>query len=97
MSLGRSSGGLPPDEVVQDSDTILKESERLIDKLHDPKVGSMLQIALAPCSPFSVTAELMRDSARLAREKGVLLHTHLAETKDENDFCLEKFGKRPID
>ena len=97
MSLGRSRGGLPPDEVVQDSDTILKESERLINKLHDPKAGSMLQIAVAPCSPFSVTAELMRDSARLAREKGVLLHTHLAETKDENDFCLEKFGKRPID
>ena len=97
MSLGRSSGGLPPDDVVQNTDTILKESERLINELHDPKVGSMIQIALAPCSPFSVTTELMRDSATLAREKGVLLHTHLAETKAENDFCLEMFGKRPLD
>ena len=97
MSLGRNSGGLPPDDVVQDADAILKDSDRLIDELHDPKVGSMIQIALAPCSPFSVTTELMRDSATLARDKGVLLHTHLAETKDENDFCLDTFGKRPLD
>jgi len=97
MSLGKSDGGLPPDEVVQNADDILKDSERLIHRFHQTNEGAMLQIALAPCSPFSVTTELMRDSAVLAREQGVLLHTHLAETMDENDFCLEKFGVRPVD
>lgn len=97
MSLGKSKGGLPPDELVQDADTILTDSERLIDTYHDARPGSMLQIALAPCSPFSVTKELMRDSAELARSRSVLLHTHLAETADENAFCLEKFGARPVD
>ena len=97
MSLGKSAGGLPPDEVVQDAETILRDSERLIDKYHDSSDGALLQIALAPCSPFSVTTELMRDSAQLARSKGVLLHTHLAETEDENSFCLEMFGRRPLD
>ena len=97
MSLGQSDGGLPPDDVVQTADEILKDSERLISQFHQANEGAMLQIALAPCSPFSVTTELMRDSAILAREQGVLLHTHLAETLDENEFCLEKFGVRPVD
>ncbi|MBT8078596.1 MAG: 8-oxoguanine deaminase [Gammaproteobacteria bacterium] len=97
MSLGDSDGGLPPDSVVQDADTILAESERLIGTHHDAAEDAFVQIALAPCSPFSVTPELMRDSAALAREHGVLLHTHLAETSDENEFCLARFGKRPLD
>lgn len=96
MSLGESQGGLPPDSVVDSEDTILADSARLIEQYHDPKPGSMLQIVLAPCSPFSVTGELMRQSARLAREYGVHLHTHLAETQDEEAFCLEKFGHRPV-
>ena len=97
MSLGKSDGGLPPDHVVQDSDTILAESERLISDYHDPAANALVQIALAPCSPFSVTPELMRDSATLARQHGVLLHTHLGETEDENDFCRSRFGKRPLE
>lgn len=97
MSLGQSDGGLPPDHVVQDADAILAESERLIQRWHDDRDEAMLQIALAPCSPFSVTPELMRDSAALARRYGVRLHTHLAETEDENDFCLREFGQRPLD
>jgi len=96
MSLGESKGGLPPDSVVDPEDLILKDSQRLIETYHDPEPGSMVQIVLAPCSPFSVTGELMRQSAVLAREYGVHLHTHLAETKDEEDFCLEKFGYRPV-
>tara|TARA_B100000686_G_C16757006_1_gene956182 strand:+ start:258 stop:1604 length:1347 start_codon:yes stop_codon:yes gene_type:complete len=97
MSLGESAGGLPPDNVVQESDTILTESERLISAYHENDDNAYLQIALAPCSPFSVSPELMRDSAHLARQHSVLLHTHLGETKDENDFCLSQFGKRPLD
>jgi len=97
MSLGRSKGGLPPDDVVQDEEMILKDSERLIDAFHDPEPFSMCRIALAPCSPFSVTPELMKQTARFAREKGVLLHTHLAETPDEDDFCQNKLGMRPLD
>ncbi len=96
MSLGESKGGLPPDSVVEEEDFILKDSQRLIEQYHDPNPGSALQIVLAPCSPFSVTADLMRESAKLAREYGVRLHTHLAETEDEEIFCLEKFGKRPV-
>lgn len=96
MSLGESKGGLPPDSVVDGEDHILADSERLILKYHDAKPGSMTQIVLAPCSPFSVTGELMRDSARLARKHGVHLHTHLAETQDEEVFCQEKFGYRPL-
>jgi cytosine/adenosine deaminase-related metal-dependent hydrolase len=96
MSLGESKGGLPPDSVVDDEDSILKDSQRLIQKYHDPKPGSMVQIVLAPCSPFSVTGELMKQSAKLAREYGVHLHTHLAETEDEEQFCLQKFGHRPV-
>ena len=96
MSLGESKGGLPPDSVVEDEDYILKDSQRLIEMYHDPNPGSMTQIVLAPCSPFSVTGELMRQSASLAREYGVQLHTHLAETQDEEVFCQEKFGFRPV-
>jgi len=96
MSLGESQGGLPPDSVVDTEEEILKDSQRLIETYHDPKAGSMVQIVLAPCSPFSVTGELMRQSAVLAREYGVHLHTHLAETQDEEDFCLEKVGYRPV-
>ena len=96
MSLGESQGGLPPDSVVDTEDAILKDSQRLIETYHNPNPGSMVQIVLAPCSPFSVTTELMRQSAILAREYGVHLHTHLAETEDEEDFCIEKFGHRPV-
>lgn len=96
MSLGESQGGLPPDSVVDSEGDILADSARLIERYHDPKPGSKLQIVLAPCSPFSVTGDLMRESARLARHYGVHLHTHLAETQDEEIFCLEKFGHRPV-
>ncbi len=96
MSLGESKGGLPPDSVVDSEDAILRDSQRLIERYHDPKPGSKLQIVLAPCSPFSVTGDLMRESAKLAREYGVHLHTHLAETEDEDDFCLQKFGYKPV-
>ncbi len=96
MSLGESKGGLPPDSVVDSEDKILEDSERLIKKYHDPKPGAMVQIVLAPCSPFSVTGELMKQSAVLARKYGVHLHTHLAETQDEEQFTLEKFGYRPV-
>ncbi len=96
MSLGESDGGLPPDHVVQPEAEILKDSQRLIETYHDPKPGSFVQIVLAPCSPFSVTADLMRESAVLAREYGVRLHTHLAETEDEESFCVEAFGHRPV-
>jgi 8-oxoguanine deaminase len=96
MSLGESKGGLPPDSVVEDEATILKESQRLIEQFHDPSPGSYTQVVLAPCSPFSVTGDLMRESAALAREFGVHLHTHLAETQDEEVFCLELFGHRPV-
>ncbi len=96
MSRGRSQGGLPPDTVVQREETILAASEELIGRYHDPAPLSMRRIALAPCSPFSVTEELMRESARLARRHGVRLHTHLAETKDEESYCLERHGCRPL-
>jgi cytosine/adenosine deaminase-related metal-dependent hydrolase len=98
MSLGESKGGLPPDRVVEDEDVILEDSQRVIETFHDAGAYSMLRIGLAPCSPFSVTGDLMRESARLARTyQRVGLHTHLAETLDEDRFCLEKFGKRPLD
>jgi cytosine/adenosine deaminase-related metal-dependent hydrolase len=96
MSLGESKGGLPPDSVVDTEVEILKDSQRLIETYHNSNPGSMVQIVLAPCSPFSVTPELMRQSAVLAREYGVQLHTHLAETKDEEDFCIKMFGHRPV-
>ena len=97
MSLGESDGGLPPDSVVEDEDSILKDSQRLIEEYHDSSLGALTQIVLAPCSPFSVTGDLMRRSAGLAREYGVRLHTHLAETQDEEVFCLEQFGYRPVE
>ncbi|MFU0825078.1 8-oxoguanine deaminase [Clostridium sp.] len=97
MSRGKSEGGLPPDSVVQSSDEILEDSERLIDKYHDNSKFAMHRIALAPCSPFSVTKELMIESRELARKKGVMLHTHLAETKDEEQFCLDMYGRRPVE
>jgi len=96
MSLGESQGGLPPDSVVDTEEHILADSARLIEQYHDPHPGSMLQIVLAPCSPFSVTGGLMRESAKLARQYGVHLHTHLAETEDEQQFCLDTFGHRPV-
>lgn len=96
MSLGESKGGLPPDSVVDSEEAILADSERLIQKYHDARPGAMVQIVLAPCSPFSVTGDLMKESAVLARKYGVHLHTHLAETQDEEQFTLEKFGYRPV-
>ena len=96
MSLGESQGGLPPDSVVDSEDDILEDSARLIERYHDAAPGAMVQVVLAPCSPFSVTGELMKRSASLARQYGVHLHTHLAETQDEEAFCLEKFGYRPV-
>ncbi len=96
MSLSEKDGGLPPDSVVDSEDNILRDSQRLIETYHDPRPGSFVQIVLAPCSPFSVTGDLMRESARLARQYGVHLHTHLAETEDEEQFCLQKFGYRPV-
>ncbi len=96
MSLGESEGGLPPDSVTEDEGFILKDSQRLIEQYHDAERHAMLRIVLAPCSPFSVTADLMRESADLARAYGVRLHTHLAETLEEDAFCLETFGRRPV-
>jgi cytosine/adenosine deaminase-related metal-dependent hydrolase len=97
MDLGRKDGGLPPDHVVEDRDAVLAASEAAIDRWHDASPGSMRQVALAPCSPFSVTGDLMRESAGLARRRGVRLHTHLAETLDEEDFCRERFGCSPLE
>ena len=97
MSLGESKGGLPPDSVVEDEDSILADTELMIKRFHDPKPGSMCRVAVAPCSPFSVTPELMRESAALARRHGLRMHTHVAETLDEEKFCLERFGKRPME
>ena len=96
MSLGESKGGLPPDIVTEDESFILKDSQRLIEEHHDPHPQAMIRIVLAPCSPFSVTPDLMRESAALARTYGVRLHTHLAETVEEEAFCLETFGQRPV-
>ncbi|NJK79406.1 MAG: 8-oxoguanine deaminase [Chloroflexaceae bacterium] len=96
MSLGRSQGGLPPDHVVQREDAILRDCQRVVEAYHDPQPGAMLRVALAPCSPFSVTGDLMRETAALARSyPNVMLHTHVAETRDEEQFCIERFGKRP--
>ncbi|HSR47253.1 MAG TPA: 8-oxoguanine deaminase [Anaerolineales bacterium] len=96
MSLGESQGGLPPDRVVERPEVILADSLRVIEAFHDPDPGAMVRVVVAPCSPFSVSPELMRESAALARSQGVALHTHLAETRDEEDFCLETFGQRPL-
>jgi cytosine/adenosine deaminase-related metal-dependent hydrolase len=96
MSLGESKGGLPPDRVVEDEDFILKDTQRAIETYHGPEPYAMLRIVVAPCSPFSVTPDLMREAAALARSYGVHLHTHLAETLDEERFCLREFGRRPV-
>ena len=97
MSLGESKGGLPPDSVVEEHDAILADTEEMIRRYHDPRPGSMCRVVVAPCSPFSVTPQLMRDSAALARKHGVRLHTHVAETLDEERFCVDKFGMRPYE
>lgn len=97
MSLGKDQGGLPPMSVVQSEEIILLDSERLINTYHDTSDYAMTRIALAPCSPFSVTASLMKDTARFARKHQVMLHTHLAETLDEERFCIEKYGRRPFE
>jgi cytosine/adenosine deaminase-related metal-dependent hydrolase len=97
MSLSQKDGGLPPDSVVQTDEEILRESERLVKQHHDPTHGAMVKIALAPCSPFSVTPQLMLATAELAEKLDVRLHTHLAEDADEDTYCLERFGRRPIE
>jgi len=97
MDLGRSAGGLPPDSIVQDPDTILDHTQSLVHRFHDPTPGSMLRIAVAPCSPFTASERLMKDSAQLARALGVRLHTHIAETTDEERFCVHRFGMRPLE
>ena len=97
MNLSAKDGGLPPDSVVQDADAILADSERVLKLFHDPKPGARIRIALAPCSPFSIDRDLMRESARLAERYDCQLHTHLAETDDEERFCLETYKLRPVD
>ncbi len=97
MSLGQSRGGLPPDDTVQTEKEIMADYERLLARYHDDSPGAMVRLALAPCSPFSVTPELMRHTARFARANGLMMHTHLAETLDEERFCLRAFGQRPLD
>ena len=97
MDLGSSRGGLPPDDVVEDIDSILAATEAAIDRYHDASPEAMLRIAVAPCSPFSVSVDLMRESAALARRRGVRLHTHLAETLEEAAFCRERFGRTPVE
>ncbi|NIA03377.1 MAG: 8-oxoguanine deaminase [Nitrospirae bacterium] len=97
MSLGESDGGLPPDSVVETEDVILADTERVIRAFNDPERGAMTRVVVAPCSPFSVTLDLMRESAVLARQYGVHLHTHVAETLDEEQFCIESFGMRPVE
>jgi 8-oxoguanine deaminase len=97
MNRSQKDGGLPPDEVVQDEETILEDSQRLIETYHQRGAGAMVQIALAPCSPFSVTTSLMAETAALAARHGVRLHTHLGETEDENRYCEATYGCRPVD
>lgn len=97
MNLGRSQGGLPPDEVTQTMDVILKDTQRVIETYHDASKFAMVRVGVAPCSPFSVSEDLLRQSALLARSYKVRMHTHLAETKDEENFCLESKGLRPLD
>jgi len=95
MSIGESDGGLPPDALVEREDAILNDCIRVIDAFHDPRPGAMVRVGVAPCSPFSVSPDLMRDAALLAREKGVMLHTHLAENDEDIAYSLERFGCRP--
>jgi 8-oxoguanine deaminase len=97
MNLSEKDGGLPPDTVVQDEDTILADCERVLSRYHDAAEGAMLQVALAPCAPFTVTKRLMVDSVGLAERFNCRLHTHLGETRDEDEYCLANFGVRPVD
>ena len=97
MSVGESKGGLPPDSVVEDEEAILRDSQRVIEEYHDPSRYAMLRIVLAPCSPFSVSSDLMRESIQLARSLNVHSHTHLAETRDEADYCMATFGRTPVE
>ncbi len=97
MSLGESDGGLPPDSVVEEEGAILESCWKAVEQFHDGRPGSMRSVVIAPCSPFSVTPDLMRESAAMARELGVGLHTHVAETADEEEYCLENFGARPVE
>ena len=97
MDLGESAGGLPPDSVVEEADAVLAATEELAGRLHEPEAGAMVQIAVAPCSPFSVTKQLMADSAELARRLGLQLHTHLAETVEEEAYCRELYGCTPVE
>ncbi len=97
MSLGESNGGLPPDSVCEDEDSILQDTERVINEFHNPDPGAMFRVVSSPCSPFSVTPDLMREAADQARNHGVHLHTHVAETLDEEQFCLDSFGMRPVE
>ena len=97
MDLGESDGGLPPDELVEELDAVLAETERLAALLHEPGPGARVQLAVAPCSPFSVTGRLMEESAALARRLGLPLHTHLAETLEEEAYCIELYGCRPVE
>jgi 8-oxoguanine deaminase len=97
MSVGESAGGLPPDRVVEDEDAILRDSRRVVEEYHDAGRYAMLRMVLAPCSPFTVSPELMRDSIELARSYGVQSHTHLAETLDEAEYCTERFGRTPVE
>jgi cytosine/adenosine deaminase-related metal-dependent hydrolase len=97
MDLGESDGGLPPDSLVEDVDAVLADTERLVSQLHEPGPGARVQVAVAPCSPFSVTRRLMEESAALARRLGLPLHTHLAETVEEDAYCLELYGCRPVE
>ena len=97
MSLGKSKGGLPPDTVVEEEEAIMADCQRAYEEYHDPARYSMCRLVIAPCSPFSVTPDLMRASAAFARERGLVLHTHVAETMDEENFCLRHFGVRPVE
>ena len=97
MSLSVKDGGLPPDDAVRTEDDILSESKRQVERWHDPSFGSMIQIALAPCSPFTVTPDLMRSTAELAEQLDVRLHTHLAENAEDDEFSIAQFGLRPVD
>jgi 8-oxoguanine deaminase len=97
MTLGKSQGGLPPDDVVQSEEEILQDTERLLKEYHDESAGSMVRISLAPCSPFSVTSQQLKNTADYARSNGLRIHTHTAETLDEETFCINAYGKRPIE
>ena len=97
MDLGISDGGVPPDELIEEIDAVLADTERLVGELHEPGAGARVQIAVAPCSPFSVTKHLMAESATLARKRGLVLHTHLAETREEEAYCMQLYGCTPVE